>query len=241
MNAVFITGADRGLGYALCASYLADGFTVFAGKYLCDYSLLERLGERYTERLHIVPLDVGNPESVVAAYAYTAERVGGLDMLISNAALMGRVNCSLLDPPMDIEAAWRSFSVNALGALRLAAAFMPLLSAGQTRRLCFVSSEVASVTLMKHSRSDGFPYPMSKASLNMAVRLLFCKYYPLGYTFRLFHPGWMKRMLPDGSLSEEAEYDPTDIAATARNYFDNDLGDEHRLIMLDYRGREWPY
>jgi hypothetical protein len=65
--------------------------------------------------------------------------------------------------------------------------------------------------------------------------------YPQGYSFRLYHPGWMKRVMPDGSRSAEAEFDPDFIAAHAAEFFENPLGDEHRLVMCDYSGQEWPF
>jgi NAD(P)-dependent dehydrogenase (short-subunit alcohol dehydrogenase family) len=162
-------------------------------------------------------------------------------MLISNAALMGRVSCSLYEPPMDLEAVWDSFSVNALGAARMAEYFLPLLDEGEMKRLCFVSSEVACINLMKTSRDGMFPYPMSKSALNMCVRLMHNLLYPQGYTFRLFHPGWMKRVMPDGTRSEMALYDPDFTAGRASRYFEEPLRDEQRLVMYDYNGMEWPF
>ena len=36
MKAVVITGADRGIGYALCEEFLSGGYRVFAGQFLPD-------------------------------------------------------------------------------------------------------------------------------------------------------------------------------------------------------------
>ena len=241
MRSVIISGADRGLGLSLCREYLGRGFKVFAGKFLEDYTLLEQLREK-ERNLHVLPLDVSSRESIAAARdAVSAETGGSLDMLISNAALMGRVSCSLYEPPMDLEAVWNSFSVNALGAARMAEYFLPLLDKGEMKRLCFVSSEVSCIVLMKTSRDSGFPYPMSKSSLNMCVRLMHNQLHPQGYTFRLYHPGWMKRVMPDGSRKGEAEYDPDFIAGHAAKYFETPLRDEQRLVMFDCLGQEWPY
>jgi len=240
MPAVIITGADRGLGLSLCREFLARGWTVFAGKFLQDYDLLEQEREK-NPALHIVPLDVGDTASIAEAVDFVAERTDSLDMLISNAALMGQVQCSIDEPTMDLEAPWNSFRVNALGPVRMAEYFLPLLDNGNLKRLCFVSSEVSSIALMKHRAGSSYPYPMSKTSLNIGVRLMHNLLYPQGYTFRLYHPGWMKRMLPDGALSQEARYDPAWTAAHAAKYFETPLGDEQRLVMYDYRSQEWPF
>jgi len=240
MPYVVVTGADRGLGLSLCKEYLKRGWTVFAGKYLDDYSLLENVAEKDAS-LRIVRLDVGCEDSIAALKDEILKVTDSLDMLISNAALMGQVQCNLYEEPMDLEAVWNSFRVNALGPVRLASCLLPLFDRGGMKRLCFVSSEVSCIVLMKHRGDSSYPYPMSKASLNMGVRLLHNQLYSQGYTFRLFHPGWMKRRMQDGSLSETALYDPDFIGGIAAKYFETPLRDEHRLVMVDYNGYEWTY
>ena len=240
-KSVVITGADRGLGLSLCKEYLARGYTVFGGKYLEEYTLLEDLRKK-DKNLHVMPLDVDCRDSLAAACDIVSKVTGNkLDMLISNAALMGKVSCSLYEPPMDLEAVWRSFSVNALGAARMVEFFLPLLDNAAMKRLCFVSSEVSCQNLMKTRFDSPFAYPMSKSSMNMAVRLMFNQLHPQGYTFRLYHPGWMKRVNTDGTRNEEAMYDPDDIAKHAAVYFETALGDEQRLVMFDFKSREWPF
>jgi NAD(P)-dependent dehydrogenase (short-subunit alcohol dehydrogenase family) len=238
MPAVIITGADRGLGFSLCKEFLSRGWTVFAGKFLDDYKLLE---QEKNPALRIVPLDVGDVSSIEKARDLVAEKTDSLDMLISNAALMGQVQCGIDEPPMDLKAPWNSFRVNALGPVHMTEFFLPLLDKGNMKRLCFVSSEVSCVTLMKHRAGSSYPYPMSKSSLNMGVRLMHNLLFPQGFTFRLYHPGWMKRQMEDGSLSEWAALDPAEIAAHAANYFETPLGDEQRLVMYDYLSQEWPF
>jgi NAD(P)-dependent dehydrogenase (short-subunit alcohol dehydrogenase family) len=213
---------------------------VFAGKYLDDYSLLEDAAEK-NSNLRVVKLDVGSADGITAVKERLLHVTDSLDMLISNAALMGPAHCSLYEPPMDLEAVWDSFRVNALGPVCLVENLLPLLDRGAMKRLCFVSSEVSCITLMKNRSDSPFPYPMSKASLNMGVRILHNQLFSQGYTFRLFHPGWMKRRMQDGSLSEGAKYDPDYIGAIAAKYFETPLSDEHRLVMVDYSGYEWPY
>jgi NAD(P)-dependent dehydrogenase (short-subunit alcohol dehydrogenase family) len=228
------------LGLSLCKEFLNRGWTVFAGKYLDDYSLLEDAAEK-NPNLRIVKLDVGSADSIADAREWLLAVTDSLDMLISNAALMGPVRCSLYEPDMDLEAVWDSFRVNALGPVCLVENLLPLLDRGGMKRLCFVSSEGSCITLMKNRSDSPFPYPMSKASLNMGVRLLHNNLFSQGYTFRLFHPGWMKRRMHDGTLSEGAKYDPDYIGAIAAKYFETPLRDEHRLVMVDYSGYEWPF
>ncbi|MCL2627220.1 MAG: SDR family NAD(P)-dependent oxidoreductase [Oscillospiraceae bacterium] len=241
MKSVIITGADRGLGLSLCREYLSRDYTVFAGKFLKDYTLLEDL-QKTNKNLHIIWLDVSKKQSCNDAAAYVSKITKGkLDVLISNAALMGKVNCALREPDMQARQAFRSYNVNALGPVRMVELFLPLLDKSKTKRLCFVSSEVSCINLMKKRIGNSLPYPMSKSSMNMAVRLMYNELYPEGYTFRLYHPGWMKRVAPDGSRSEEAMYDPDFIAEHAAKYFEANRKDEQRLVMYDFKSNEWPF
>jgi NAD(P)-dependent dehydrogenase (short-subunit alcohol dehydrogenase family) len=240
MPNVFITGADRGFGLSLCREFLVRGWTVFGSKFMQDYDKLEQEREN-NPALHIVPLDLNDSNSIKKARDYTLEHTDSLDMIISNAALMREVKCSIDDPPMDLKTPWESFSVNALGPVLLIEQFLPLLDKGNMKRLCFVSSEVSSIVLMKHRPGNSYPYPMSKTSLNMGVRLMHNLLFPQGYTFRLYHPGWMKRQMQDDSLSEFGALNPVEIAAHAAQYFEKPLGDEHRLVMYDYLNQEWPF
>jgi len=241
MPNIIITGADRGLGLAFCKEYLLRGWTVFGGKFLQNYNLLEQEREK-NSALKIIPLDVGDAESIKKARDLIANQTDSIDMIINNAAiLMEEVKCSLDDLPMDLETTWKSFRINALGPAHMVEYFLPLLDKGSTKRLCFVSSEVSCLSLMKHRAGNSYPYCMSKSSMNMGVRLMHNLLHPQGYTFRLYHPGWMKRQMTDGTFSEFAQLDPADTAAHAVKYFEKPLGDEHRMVMYDYLDQEWPF
>src|ERR1700749_4159403 len=83
---VFITGAERGLGFALAYRFLQAGFRVFAGAYQ-PLPNLSRLGEQFPGKLTVVPLDVREMESIRAAAAQVAEQTSELDILVNNAGI----------------------------------------------------------------------------------------------------------------------------------------------------------
>lgn len=72
-STVFVTGADRGLGFALCAKMLERGWQVIAGQYLPDWPDLSTLAGQHPQTLHVVPLDVSSVEST-----YTLESAYGV-------------------------------------------------------------------------------------------------------------------------------------------------------------------
>src|SRR5512134_632084 len=80
---VFVTGADRGLGFALCAGLLEQGWQVFAGQYMPEWPDLVSLASRHPQTLQLVPLDVSSLESVQAAAQRVAAQTDHVDVLIN--------------------------------------------------------------------------------------------------------------------------------------------------------------
>ncbi len=61
-HTAFVTGADRGLGFALCAELLKQGWQVFTGQHKPEWPDLDMLAGQYPETLHIVALEVRSVE-----------------------------------------------------------------------------------------------------------------------------------------------------------------------------------
>jgi len=237
-NNAFVTGADRGLGFALCANLLQRDWHVFAGQYIPDWPDLNALKEQYRERLVVVPLDVRSIASAKAAAEAVSEHTDHLDLLINNAGVASPTSRREIHEPQDYDEMHRLYDVNTLGALRVVEAFLPLVDRGTMKRLCFVSSEAGSIE--RCQRTSWFGYCASKAALNMAVKILFNRLRPEGYTFRLYHPGWMRTYM-GGTKNDRADMEPEQAAARALPFFMNPLADEDRLVLTDYQGQEWPW
>jgi NAD(P)-dependent dehydrogenase (short-subunit alcohol dehydrogenase family) len=233
-----VTGADRGLGQALTAGLLARGWQVFAGQYMPDWPELGQLAEQYPDLLHPVPLDVGSIESARAAAEEVSAVTNRVDMIINNAGVSSRTSRIPITEPQDYDEMHRLYNVNALGPLRVVEAFLPLTRESEMKRLCFVSSEAGSIGLAQ--RTAWYAYCMSKAALNMGVRLMFNHLRAEGYTFRLYHPGWVRSYM-GGKKNDSADLEPEDAAAYALPFFLDSRADEDRLVLRDYRGREWPF
>jgi NAD(P)-dependent dehydrogenase (short-subunit alcohol dehydrogenase family) len=243
----FVTGADRGLGLALCAGLLERGWRVFAGQYMPNWPDLTRLVGEHPGRLTLVPLDVSSHDSVRDAARAVGQTVDHVDLLINDAGVLSPTDERSIREPQDYAEMHRLFDVNALGPLRVVEAFLPLTDQGCMKRLCFVSSEAGSIE--RCGRRSWFGYCMSKTALNMGVRILFNDLRPRGYTFRLYHPGWMRTYM-SGSKNAEADMEPEEAAVPALAYFLSDGAadpgdrapcDEDRLVMRDWQGREWAW
>lgn len=235
-----VTGADHGLGLALTEQLLERGWTVIAGRYLPREDHLTSLAEKSGEdKLTIVSMDVSDLGSVDAAAARIRTKHPVIDLVVNNAAVLGNAGLdNKVADGLDYESIVNTVSVNALGALRVVESFLPAVSESQLRRLCFVSSEAASIS--RSHRRSWFGYSMSKSALNMGVSILFNDLRPDGFTFRLYHPGWMQTLMK-GTVDREALLSPMDAADRALKYFLDAEIDEDRLVMRDYEGKDWPW
>lgn len=240
----FVTGADHGLGLALTRGLLARGWKVVAGRYgraegAPESRSIDAIGDEFGDRLLIVPLDVSNVDSVAGAAKAALASEPRIDMVINNAGILGIEGLERrISDGLDYESILRTYSVNALGPLRMVESLLPGLVNSSMRRLCFVSSEAGSIA--RCHRPAWFGYGMSKAALNMGVAVLFQDLRPQGYTFRLYHPGWVKTFMT-GRESLRATLTPEQAAGFALEYFFDDTVDEDRLVMRDNEGKEWPW
>ena len=121
MKTVFITGADRGIGNAMCEQFLEHGWKVFAGQFMPRWGFLSKNLERYPNDLKLIPLDVSKDESVRAAAALVAQETDELDMLI---------NCAGIGLGDGCAQNLATFQVNTLGPIRMTEAFLPLMQKG---------------------------------------------------------------------------------------------------------------
>jgi NAD(P)-dependent dehydrogenase (short-subunit alcohol dehydrogenase family) len=234
----FITGADRGLGIGLTASLLARGWRVLAGQYLPDWHELPGYKERYPDLLEIVPLDVSSSESVKSAAQIVSQHTDKVDLLINNAGVNSPTNRRSIRENLDFAEMHRLYDVNALGALRVVEAFVPMTDRSEFKRLCFVSSEAGSIT--KSYRTAWYGYCMSKSALNMAISILFNQLRPESYTFRVYHPGWVRSYM-GGKKNINADMEPEEAAEKAIPIFLGSRENEDKLVLVDYQGQEWPW
>lgn len=238
MRNILVTGADRGLGYAFTECFLEKGFTVFAGQFMKEWQELEKLKEKWGERLHIVPLDIADDSSVEALADLIGEKEKVLDMVVHNAGIM-RFEEDLFVGISGEDLALQ-FRINTLGALKVTEQVLGLMEGGK-KRLCFVSSEAGSIG--NAHREGLFGYCMSKTALNMGIRMLHNELYPKGFTFRIYHPGWMNSYMASGAgnVDMNGYLDQKISAGAAADQFLADRDCEDILAMQDVDGCLWSF
>ena len=197
-SSVFITGAGSGLGLALAGVFLSEGWDVFAGT-IEDSPELARLEGASKGRLTRFQLDVRNEDSVRAVRDATAGKTGSLEILINNAGINPAKDTPLEE--LDFNVVSDVLDVNALGPLRMAKHFLPLLEKGKLKRIIEISSEAGSLT--DCTRTAWFGYCMSKTALNMQGRLLQNYLNPRGYSILLIHPGSIRSKMGGPTAADD--------------------------------------
>jgi NAD(P)-dependent dehydrogenase (short-subunit alcohol dehydrogenase family) len=213
----YITGTDRGLGLALVAKFLEHGYYVFAGRYGIDPSGLEALQSQYGARLEIVPLDVGSDASVTTAAQLIASKTSSLDVLVNNAAIIGQKDATVTEAGeqvrLDFNDMLAVYNVNALGALRVAQSVLPLLRAGEMKRIVNISSEAGSMAArVRRGQKTRYAYCASKAALNIQSILLQNHVAEFGIKVHLVEPGWLRTFLASKEKCTIAPTEPEESA-----------------------------
>ena len=163
---VLVTGANKGIGFAIAQGLGAIGFKVAVG------ARDEARGEEAVQRLRAadvdafgVGLDVTSDPSVAAAAATIEQAAGRLEVVVNNAGISGRTDGGAQDPTtLDLDVVRTVLETNVLGVVRVTNAMLPLLRRSSSPRVVNVSSNMGSVALQTGPVMAA--YAPSKSMLN---------------------------------------------------------------------------
>lgn len=135
-KSALITGSARGIGRAYAEAYIREGAVVA----IADINLeaAAKTAEELGPSAYAVQMDVTNQASIDAAVAAVVEKVGGIDILINNAALFD------LQPIVEITRASfdRLFSINVSGTLfTLQAVAKQMIAQGRGGKIINMASQ----------------------------------------------------------------------------------------------------
>ncbi|MCH1883326.1 SDR family oxidoreductase [Agrococcus sp. ARC_14] len=160
-----ITGGDSGIGRAVAIAYAREGADVaivHLQEEAEDAAETGRLVEAEGRRFHAMALDLGEEQGCIDAVAGAVEQLGGLDVLISNAAYQRQRNGI---EQLEVAEVERVFRTNLVAALVLAREAVPHLRPG--------ASIIATTSIQAEEPSPGLlDYAMTKAALVAYVEAL---------------------------------------------------------------------
>ncbi|SDY68689.1 SDR family NAD(P)-dependent oxidoreductase [Herbiconiux ginsengi] len=216
MTVTLITGANKGLGRESARQLVAAGHTVYLG------ARDEARGRAAADELRarFVLLDVTDDASVSAAAAQL-DAEGGLDVLINNAGVEGRLPDNGIVSPADTTAATLQevFDTNVFGLVRVFHAFLPLLQKSEHPVVVNVSSGLGSLSALSDPASPtrfypGVAYPTSKAAVN-AITIQLAKAFPR-FRVNAVDPGFTSTDLNGHTGTQTVEEGAAVIVRTAQ-------------------------
>ena len=177
MKNVLVTGANKGIGYAVASQVAALGHRVFLG---CrdqqkGKEAVEKLKRSGAGAIDLLVIDVSNVASVAKAASELASKIDKLDVLINNAGISGRQPQNISQ--VDMANLREVFDTNYFGAIQTTQAMLPLLRKADVPVIVNVSSELGSLPMQtSEGRNPNFDnyhaYGSTKTALNAFTILL---------------------------------------------------------------------
>ncbi len=216
MQNILITGANRGVGLALVKQYIQAGdvkvFATCRNPNTADE--LNILAKETNGVVVVVQLEINDRASIDASVKAVEAHTDSLDALINNAGIFPKgdhQSASLGN--LSAEDVGEVVTTNSVSPLIVTQAYRPLLKKGNNPRVVMISSQMGS---LERGGSGSYAYRMSKASMNMAARVLSSDSQMSGITVITTHPGWVQTDMGGSGAS----ITPTESATGLKSVID---------------------
>lgn len=168
---VFITGANKSIGFETARQLGKLGYQIFLG------ARNEQRGQVAVQELESegieatwIQIDVAEPTSVQSAITELTSLTNSLDVLVNNAGISGGLTVKPTEVTLDIMHA--TFATNLFGAFDVFTKALPLLQTSEQLRVVNVSSGLGSNARASDPKDGSYAansvqYRASKAALNM--------------------------------------------------------------------------
>ncbi|WP_420041244.1 SDR family oxidoreductase [Gordonia sp. MP11Mi] len=166
MKTALVTGANKGIGFAIAHRLGDAGFRIGVG------ARDDQRREAAVEKLRSagvdafgVALDVTSDDSTTEAARFLEAEAGGLDVLVNNAGIGGSADDGAQDPTtLDLNVLRTVLETNVYGVVRVTNAMLPLLGRSASPRIVNMSSSMGSLALQTGPQMAA--YAPSKTMLN---------------------------------------------------------------------------
>ena len=180
-----VTGANRGIGYAIAQGLLKADFRVIIGARSLEKGIAaaEKLNSPLASAVEI---DIASDDSVNEAFNELEGKINRLDVLINNAGIYPDNGFNILT--IDRDLLTKTLNVNTFGAIKTTQIFLPLLEKAEQARIINYSSGYGQLSGL----SAGVPsYCLSKLTLNGATIMLADALASKDITVNAVDPGWV--------------------------------------------------
>lgn len=206
MKTALITGANKGIGFAIAKSLGKQGWHVIIGARIKDRaeSAVAQLKEADVEIVDYVLIDLSAPETIEQAVKAVQSDFSDIDLLINNAGIPGGHGSSLTESVEDLQA---TMQVNFFGTFQLTQGLLPILEENHGR--------IVNITIPTDPNPfwNPFAYKSTKAAQNVMMQALAIDFEKENKNLETFsiHPGPTTTDL-NGNITAEGFHTPDDVA-----------------------------
>jgi NAD(P)-dependent dehydrogenase (short-subunit alcohol dehydrogenase family) len=232
---ILITGANRGIGLELARTLIDRGDQVWGATRSAEVSAFAALGSAGHVRL-----DLGDEESIVAAFSDLGTQTPGLDVLINCAGIdcrelgAGQDARGIFDVPSEMLLEVQR--INVVGPTVTTREALPLLRRGKNALVLNFSSQLGSMEVAGAYTGQDSAYCISKAALNMASLKAAAALKGDGIAVVMLHPGWVSSDMG----GDAAPMTPQESARAIADTLDQlSLADSGRFIRWDNTDHPW--
>ena len=161
MKTAFVTGANKGIGFAVAEELLKENFRVIVGardlkRGSNAVNTLSKFGE-----VHLQLIDMANLESIHSAANEIIKNFGDLTLLINNAGISGDMHKTAWD--FSAQELIDVYIVDFIGAFELTKNLLPLIEKNRGR--------IVNITMPTNATESVHPlaYQAAKAPLNIMI------------------------------------------------------------------------
>ena len=187
MTVSLVTGAGRGIGRQVAIDLGARGHTVVVGARNDPAGASTAAAVRQAGgHALVVPLDIADAVSVAEAAGVVESRLGSLDVLVNNAAIL--YDSSQQASNADLALVREALETNLFGTWQVTLALLPFLRRSGHGRIVNVSSGAGALADMGANLPA---YRISKVALNALTRMWAAELAQDGVLVNSVCPGWV--------------------------------------------------
>ena len=166
-----MTGANRGIGYAIARGLAEQGFVALLGcRDVAKGDAVARDFARAGLEARVIPIEITDDASITRATKLIASEFNHLDVLVNNAAVKLEWHPSA-PSQLPLAVVRQTYETNVFGTIRVIQSMLPLLQRSDAPRIVNMSSGLGSLTLAttegtKYQERPLLSYNTAKAALN---------------------------------------------------------------------------
>jgi NAD(P)-dependent dehydrogenase (short-subunit alcohol dehydrogenase family) len=217
---VFITGANKGIGYEVARQLAANEFIVLLGARNPQRGEAAANKLRAEGEVYFVPIDVTDERSIAAAAEMVSKQWEKVDVLVNNAGIILELSAKIRPAALELTMLKETFETNLFGAFAVIHHFLPLLKQSATAQIINVSSTLGSLMSMSDPNnmfygSNALAYNTSKSALNAITVALAKDLASEQIRINSICPGWVKTDLGTDDAYRTVEQGATIIVKLA--------------------------